>query len=341
MGPKIDQIKAIDLSAIARGSWVKKLTFSPDGRYLAIVDDPNISTSTIIIWDLERDREQARITGLPPFGDWPQVELLWSPDGKSITYGRGKPIKFWDPLTGIVIKEFTIDGPDIWSRYNKDGTKLLVNRTPLGGHGGFRIYETADWTYADYGDDGLLIRTMCWTADNMVMVAGVWATADKERTIDNKYPKSFDVVIRLIDPAGKIAPRSVLVPAIPPDAPGHWPRQVMGLLESSVDYTTNKVITENYIVDGRSLEIFQYASDEDIRTGNIPATLEPLFSPDGKYIYLLGSNMEGTAKSLVVEAATGKPLTVFPGGHDGIAVSSDGRKLAVGNGRTVDIYTVE
>ena len=47
IGPKIDRIKVIDLSTFGRGSWVKKLTFSPDGQYLAIVDNPNISTSTI------------------------------------------------------------------------------------------------------------------------------------------------------------------------------------------------------------------------------------------------------------------------------------------------------
>ncbi len=147
--------------------------------------------------------------------------------------------------------------------------------------------------------------------------------------------------LRLIDPAGNTPSRSVLVPAIPPATPGHWPRQAMGLLESSVNFATNKIMTENYIVDGRSLEIFQYANDEDIRTGKIPATLEPQFSPDGKYIYLLGSNMDGTAKSLVVEAISGKPLTTFPGGHGGIAISADGRKLAVGNGRAVDLYIVK
>ena len=341
IGPKIEHIRTIDISFVGRESWVKKLTFSPDCRYLAIVEDPDITTSTIIIWDLKMNREQARIVGLPSFGDMPQSELLWSPDGKSITYGGGHPMKFWDPMTGAIIKELNIDCKDVWSRYNRDGTMLLVDKGITLNNEGFRVYNTNDWTYMDYNNDGISIRTMSWTADDLVMVAGTGSGTEKEQIIDNKKIYPFDIVIRLIDPAGAVAPRSVVVPAIPPDAPGKWPRQAMGLLSSSISYATNKVVIENNIVDSRSLEIFQYYSDDDVHTGKIPATLEPLFSPDGKYIYLLGRNMAGTAKSLVVEASSGKSLTVFPGGHGGIAVSADGKILAVGNGRSVDIYAVK
>jgi len=244
-------------------------------------------------------------------------------------------------MTGAIIKELNIDCKDVWSRYNRDGTMLLVDKGITLNNEGFRVYNTNDWTYMDYNNDGISIRTMSWTADDLVMVAGTGSGTEKEQIIDNKKIYPFDIVIRLIDPAGAVAPRSVVVPAIPPDAPGKWPRQAMGLLSSSISYATNKVVIENNIVDSRSLEIFQYYSDDDVHTGKIPATLEPLFSPDGKYIYLLGRNMAGTAKSLVVEASSGKSLTVFPGGHGGIAVSADGKILAVGNGRSVDIYAVK
>jgi len=244
-------------------------------------------------------------------------------------------------MTGAIIKELNIDCKDVWSRYNRDGTMLLVDKGITLNNEGFRIYNTSDWTYVDYNNDGMMIETMSWTADNKVMVTGTWAHADKNLTIDNNKPNSFDIVIRLIDPSGTIAPRSVVVPAIPPDAPGKWPRQAMGLLSSSINYATNKVLIQNNIVDGRTLEIFQYATAEDIHTGKVPATLEPLFSPDGKYIYRMGGNMEETIKSVVVEAASGKPLTIFPGGHGGIAISADGKILAVGNGRSVDIYAVK
>jgi WD40 repeat protein len=119
--------RTVDLSNVGRESFVERLTFSPDSRYLAVVDNPNAGSSTIIIWDLQLDREQTRIEGLPPFGGFPGVELLWSPDGKSITLGLGRPIRFWDPMTGQIVKELMIDLPVRWSRYNKDGSKLLVN----------------------------------------------------------------------------------------------------------------------------------------------------------------------------------------------------------------------
>ena len=347
---------AVDLNNLGRDSWVELLTFSPDSRYLAIVDNPTPASSTIIIWDLKLTREQTRISGLPSFGGNPQVEMLWSPDGQYITYGSGLPMLFWDPLAGKVAKELRIDPPVLWSRYNKDGSKLLVNREPPGvGKGGFRIYDTRSWEFQDYGDDGLLIEALSWTADDKVLVAGKWPKFSVGRVLDGAVPQMSDALARLIDPSGQQASRSVLLGA-------SAPRQIAGIDDpilvqtfhpdsAIVNYSTNRIsLGPGKLVDGRTLEIFSYASDDNILThasgGNTPNGKLPsgtqAFSPDGNYLYLLGVSRDGKAESLVLNVHTGAPAATFPGGLNlrALAVSPDGQRIAVGNGRSVDLYDV-
>ncbi|HSY54487.1 MAG TPA: hypothetical protein VK785_08575, partial [Opitutaceae bacterium] len=69
-----------------------------------------------------------------------------------------------------------------------------------------------------------------------------------------------------------------------------------------------------------------------------------VFSPDGKYLYLKGntsSPSDDTAKNLILDATTGKLLLWFEGGHDGIAISPDGKLLAMGNGRSVKLLDIQ
>lgn len=339
--------RTIDLSNEGRDSWIFLLTFSPDSRYLAVVDNPNLGSSTIIIWDLQLDREQTRIAGLPPFGGNPQVELLWSPDGKYISYGSRNPVLFWDPLTGHVVKELAVAPPVDWSRFNKDGSKLLVNRDILA-RAGFRIYDTSSWEFHDYGDDGLIIQTLSWTAEDKVLVGGAWPRANVGRALDGMIPQMSDSLVRLIDPSGRDAPRSVLLaPSSLRDYKGivhSVPFQSYAPDSAIVNYRTNKIaIGFGKIIDGRTMEIFTYASDDDILSGKIPAGGRA-FSPDGNYLYLLGLigiRRADSIKSLVMDARTGLVVASFPGGQNGLAASPDGKHLAVGNGRSIDFYDVQ
>lgn len=318
----------------------------PNSRYLAIIDNPTVGSSSVIIWDLQLGKEQTRITGLPPYGGYPQVELLWSPDGKYITFGTGLPILFWDPLSGKIAKELRVEPPVRWARYNKDGTKLLVNREPLGGHGGFRIYDTRNWTYRDYGDDGLLIEALSWTADDMVLVAGEWPKFSIGRTLEGIAPQMSDALARLIDPSGRQPPRTVLLASGSPHQVKTGGTEETVLLQSFwpdwavANYNTNRIsLGVGKIIDAGSLAVLNFASDDDIRTGKIPAGGQA-FSPDGNFLYLLGISLDGKARSLVLNAATGKPVGTFPGGHRGLAASPDGHRIAVGNGRVVNVYDV-
>jgi hypothetical protein len=119
-----------------------------------------------------------------------------------------------------------------------------------------------------------------------------------------------------------------------------------------VNYRTNKIsLGPGKLVDGRTLEVFTYASSDNVLTyasgGNTPNGKLPsgtqAFNPDGNYLYLLGVSRDGKAKSLVLNTHTGAPAATFPGGLNllALAISPDGQRLAVGNGRSVDLYDVQ
>jgi hypothetical protein len=44
---------------------------------------------------------------------------------------------------------------------------------------------------------------------------------------------------------------------------------------------------------------------------------------------------------LVLDANTGKPVFIFSGGHEGIAVSPDGKWLAIGDGSSVGLLSIQ
>lgn len=343
--PQLKHAGSIKVRDLGSSAWVQILSFSPDSRYLAIGDTPTAASSAIVVWDLQLDREQTRITELPPFAGRPQVGIEWSPDGKSITFGTGTPIRFWDPLTGRVVKELADEPPHLWARYNKDGSKLLINREPLGGGGSFRIYDTRTWQFRDYGDDGLHIQALSWTSDDYVLVAGEWPKVSAGRTLDGLVPQTADTLMRLIDPSGRQPARAALLAqALSNDVTGVGhpiPVQNFWIDAATVNYPTDKIaIGPGKIVDARTLKVLTYATDEDITSHKIPIG-DRAFSSNGNFLYLLGSNKEGTEKSVVMNTLTGTPIATFTGGHNGLAASPDGKRLAIGNGQSVDLYDVQ
>ncbi|MBP7231325.1 MAG: WD40 repeat domain-containing protein [Syntrophaceae bacterium] len=265
--PKPKLTNKIDLSYVGKASCISRLAFSPDGRYLAIVDDPYPLMSTIIIWDLHQGREQTRIENLPPHTNDPDTNLLWGADGKYITFGKGfnekYPIQFWDPMTGKLIKELAVSSPCGSARLNRDKTKMLV-RT---GDQSFRIYNTKTWEFKDYDSEGLGIISISWTSEDKVLIAGIWPPNSVGKTLDGKTPKPGDSLARLVDPSGKQSSRFIVVSgmvpsgrAVPPMEVGFWPYY------SIVDYAGNKIaLNYSKIIDGTTLEILTYASNEDIK----------------------------------------------------------------------------
>ncbi|MBP7283008.1 MAG: hypothetical protein KBA66_15600 [Leptospiraceae bacterium] len=74
---------------LRHSSYVRSVSFSPDGKYLASGSDDN----TIKIWDLENAKEMKSLTGHSSY----VTSVSFSPDGKYLASGSyDKTIKIWD-----------------------------------------------------------------------------------------------------------------------------------------------------------------------------------------------------------------------------------------------------
>lgn len=337
-------------------SEISRLVFSPKGRYLAIlVNNSAKRVVDIVIWDLQQDREQSRVQGLPIYAMPYLNHLLWSPDGRYITLGSGgatNPMLFWDPMTGKIEKQLNMNVGAVNSAYSPDGSKLLVNTTPLVSvhyKSDFRVYDTKTWDFKEYEGDGLMIQTLSWTADGKVLAAGEWPKASVGLSIDQLVPEMSDVLVRRIDPSGGQRPRTVILGHGTPDKdrPKIITSGPINTRTSTTDAKGNLVALGSghiTVLDTKTLAIlFFYAPRADeLQSGAMPDGAlgdNIAFSPDGKYLYLAASSRTGS--SLVLNAQTGTELARFQGAIRGIAVSPDGRTLAQGNGGSVDIFSIQ
>lgn len=336
--PKL--MREISVGGLSHRSSIAKLTFSPNGRYLGIVDNVNVSASAVRIWDLTLNKEITYIQTSFEYGSFLNEELLWSPDGNVITFGSGGPdrtILFWDPFSGLIIHKISSDKPVLWSRYNEDGRKLLVfimNKTERA----YRIYDTNTWNFDEYGNDFLRISSLSWARGDKILVAGVVAKKNEGKTIDGKTPKERDVLLRLVDPSGESSSRSALFPSS--IASGQYNIKLYAFGSMMVNYRRNKISLDvNNIIDVDNLTVFQCINDADILSERVPSA-GAVFSADARYLYLLGRRAHDNQKSAILDVDTGQVVGEFPGGTLGIAASQDGKLLAVGDEEIVRIYEV-
>jgi WD40 repeat protein len=170
----------IELSSLGPASVVKKMAFSPDGRFLAIVINPTFGKTDIVVWDLQLNRKQSHIHSLSDYGDLYYQDLLWWPDGKVISFGIKQQ---WDPMSGDALP----DNPAVGraARLNKDGSKMLTIAGSITGPSYIHIYNTVTWELQRIYVDGFRVETAAWTTENKIVV-GVRQTKDTVgQTIDN------------------------------------------------------------------------------------------------------------------------------------------------------------
>jgi hypothetical protein len=335
--------KTIDLSGLGSGIVaVRKATFSPDGRFLAIVAAPAPLKTDIVVWDLQLDRKQSLIHSPFDYGDLWDHDLLWSRDGKVISFGAKRQ---WDPMTGDALP----DNPAIGraARLNKDGSKMLTIVGAIGQPSYIHIYDTRNWALQKIFVDGLSVQTAAWTAENKIVV-GVHVTKETfGKTIDGyTITRGADVALRLLDPAGKELTKAVWFAAVPDDRPKYFPwKQATSVDLSATSFTADIVaLGADRLVDGKTLNIITYYTLEELENGSRAGGGGKVFSEDGKYLYIKDAKWFDNRRPVanaIIDASNGKHIAKFSGGDIGIAISGDGQRLAIGNGNSVEILSIQ
>lgn len=338
--PKLE--KTIDLSDLGSTSVVKKMTFSPDGRYLAIVDNPTHMQTDVVVWDLQLNRKQSHIHCSYDYGDLSDHDLLWSRDGKIISFGAKRQ---WDPMTGNDLA----DNPAIGraARLNKDGSKMLTIVGTIGAPSVIHVYNTNDWSLKKIDVDGLFIQNATWTAEDRIIVQATVTKDSYGKLIDGRRTNWEDIGYRLIDPSEHFTTKAVWFPSISsadPKLPWSQTFPVDKLQEPN--FKTNKIASAlGKIIDGATLEISSYRSYE--ANDPAPGAFGLVFSPNGRLLFLKGASYKhgghAPVNNTIVDVASGKPVSQFSGALDnqgGIAISSDGIHLALGNGQSIQIFSL-
>lgn len=353
--------KTIDLRSGSRASYVMGLSFSPDGRYLGIVEKLPNGLNAIDVWDVRENRRQSRIEVPLNYSDFPGVALTWTPDSKYITFGyrsRTQLIQFWDPISGAPAKEAPASVFAYRLHFNGDGSKALAENNPLARSSVFRVYDTADWSFREIDEMDLDVRALSWVGDDQVLVFGsVHRREDMTGASDHPQSpvlKANDAVVRLVDLSGKIPSRTVLVVASKPrvmesNGTSHtwYEDQVIGGYFLLPNSDSSKVLAGyGNVIDTELMKVMTYASTEDLVTHKFPGQMgdrNAAISPDGARIYLKDATQprSGAPQNVVLDANTGAVVHSFNGGSVGIAISPDGRQLAIGDGSKVQLLHIE
>jgi WD40 repeat protein len=328
--------------------WVQKMAFSPDGRFLAIVDGPQVGSNDVLIWDLGKDKLQARIKSAYDCGNDPACQVEWGPKSAYVTFGQidspDGTMHCWDAITGDLLQ---VSPKYIWKgNFSFDGRKFLAAQTGPSFYSKFRVYNTDAWDFKEYVTKNIKILSMAWAENGQILVLGSWYDDGVARAGDSQADvaigapslKMGDVVARLIDVDRDKMSKMLLLPAV----------KGVDVFNLSTNGAGNMAQfgAEN-ILDLDKMQMITYCTLEDVKAGRMPATVAApqniAISGDGKFLFLKEEMpiFNNSAKNLILNAKTGKPLLWFFGGHRGIAVSPDGKQVAMGDGGSVKLLDLQ
>ncbi len=336
--------KVIDLTVSGTSlSTVRKMKFSPDSRYLAIAENTDILKADVVIWDMLEWRQHVRIHLPYDYAGSSGWKLFWSADGKIISFASRRQ---WDTVTGEALPDRPVVGRD--GRLNKDGSKLLTIVGEIGVPSDIYVYDTKTWTAQKLHLDGLAAETAAWTADDRIVVGAAVTRESKGKMLDGHLAQIYDVALRVIDPSGKDATRTLWFPAAPTGDSKH-PYSLSFPIGSHMEpnFSTNEIFFGAGKVFGvDALKIRKYSCFD--KEALAPGAFGMGFSPDGKLLYLKGASLSGgdrpPIQNSIVDVQSGKPVLQFNGAMDhqgGLAVSPDGKTLALGDSHSIFIFDLK
>lgn len=232
---------------------------------------------------------------------------------------------------------------------------MLTIDGPMVGPNTINVYNTSNWTLLhSINPDGLTINSAVWTSAGKIL-ATVQGNRDTFRKmVYGHLVEVFDVGFLLLDPAGKEPTVYKWFPAVPELRPQSWPTQYsIGYKIYDNNIESGKVLVAgpgvqfvdapDSLMDDRTFELLKYKTNESDWGGGGSA-----FTPDGKLLFLKETgwfDLRSPITNRVVDTHDGKVLATFGGesgnGHEGIAISPNGKFLALGEFDAVQILMMQ
>jgi hypothetical protein len=134
---------------------------------------------------------------------------------------------------------------------------------------------------------------------------------------------------------------------VPDDRPRYFPwKQAVDVDLTVTNFAGNQIaLGIGRIINGKTLDILTYYSLEDIESDKVsPGLGGMVFSLDGRYLFIKGGAWFDGRKPVVnsvIDTSNGKQVAQFGGGDRGIAISPNGKQLAIGNVHSVQIFNIQ
>lgn len=316
-------------SSIGYNLGVGQISFSPDGKRLAVANMDGVSK----VWDLASRSELLSLSS----GELPAKAIAFSPDGKWLaTAGDEGIVKVWDASYGEEILNLTLGGIIHSLAFSPDGARLVAGSDG----GGVKIWDVttgqellslprlsglyditflADGNIATAGQDGTVRvwdsvsgQELLTLAGHVSTVVGVAGSPDRQKIATSGY----DGDVRIWD----ARPGRELLTTI-----GHQD------IVWDVAYSPDGTRLATASVDGK-LKLWDAASSAELLTlsrGDNPTDgfTSLAFSPDGTR--LAGGSIDGVVT--LWDSHSGELLATLRGHTNmvvGLIFSPDGRRLA-------------
>ena len=142
-------------------NWHSRVSWSADGRRLALYSLQVISSNIINIWEPDLPSEnKSTPTGNP--ADGPVHKVLWSPDDSKLAIVHSHLVKVWNPATQVLLSTFQGHHPDTGTiSWGPDGNLIALSSDI----GEIEIWNTVDGQLIQKLDERPTIECIAWSHD--------------------------------------------------------------------------------------------------------------------------------------------------------------------------------